>query len=856
MADYSINAVTRRVVYSGSAGLGPYAFSFEILEQTDITVYFNATKLTLTTDYTVSINANGTGSVTLIVATNVPQTPVNADQIVVVGARDLERVTDFVTAGDLRASALNEQLDSLVIFDQQVAEEAKRTMRAPVYDPALVEDGGSLNMELPTASSRAGKTLAFDDNGNPIVGEDIGNWRGDWAAGTAYTVRDIVRDASNYNIYRVNTSHTSSGTTPISSNADVAKWDLVIDASYAATQATNAAASATAAAASATAAATSETNAATSETNAASSESTATTKASEAATSATNAATSETNAATSETNAATSATNASTSATAASTSASAASTSATAAASSATAAATSETNAGTSETNAATSATNAATSATNAGTSETNAASSATAAAASATSASNAQTAAESARDSALASFDSFDDRYLGTKTSDPTVDNDGDALVAGALYFNSTDGEMKVYNGTSWVDAYADGASLVAKSGDTMTGNLSFGDNNKAIFGAGSDLQIYHDGTYNFINAASGQFIFMQADELRLRSSTGETYFASTLNAATSLYYDASLKLTTSSTGIDVTGTVTADGLTVDTDTLYVDSTNDRVGVGTDSPTQVFEVNNGSNTAAAIKVTDTSGYTELFFGDSADDDAGYISYRHATNHMAFGANASEAMRIDSSGNVGIGTTSPSKILELTSDSLSAIKINGYSSSSGLPLYTYNDTAGVGICTGDADSQGQGYANMMYLRDTDNSFNVYLGNAGAVTHRLKLESDGDLHVDGNVVAYSTTVSDIRLKKDIAPIENAVTKVQQLNGCTFTYLKDDRKSAGLIAQDVEKVLPSAVIEDEAVFHGEEGETYKTVQYDQLIGLLVEAVKELSAKVEELENASSK
>jgi len=121
---------------------------------------------------------------------------------------------------------------------------------------------------------------------------------------------------------------------------------------------------------------------------------------------------------------------------------------------------------------------------------------------------------------------------------------------------------------------------------------------------------------------------------------------------------------------------------------------------------------------------------------------------------------------------------------------------------------------------------------------------------------MRLEADGDLHVDGNVVAYSTTVSDIRLKKDIAPIKDAMAKVQQLNGCTFTYLKDDRKSAGLIAQHLEKVLPSAVIEDGAVFHGEEGQTYKTVQYDQVIGLLVEAVKELKAEIEEMKNGSSK
>ena len=214
MADYDINAVTRRVVYSGASGLGPYAFAFEILEQTDVVAYFNATKLTLTTDYTVTINSNGTGSVNIVTGGSVPSTPTASDQVVLVGSRDIERTTDFVTAGELRASALNEQLDSLTIFDQQLAEENKRTIRAPVYDPALVEDGGVVDMTLPEKASRAGKTLAFDDDGNPVVGEDIGNFRGDWAASVAYNVRDLVRDPVDLNIYRVNTAHTSSGVAP------------------------------------------------------------------------------------------------------------------------------------------------------------------------------------------------------------------------------------------------------------------------------------------------------------------------------------------------------------------------------------------------------------------------------------------------------------------------------------------------------------------------------------------------------------------------------------------------------------------------------------------------------------------
>jgi hypothetical protein len=232
-------------------------------------------------------------------------------------------------------------------------------------------------------------------------------------------------------------------------------------ATAAANSATAAAASETAAAASETAAAASETAAAASETAAAASESAAATSATNASNSATAAATSETNAAASETAAAASASAASTSETNAAASASAASTSETnaaasetAAAASETAAAASESAAATSETNAANSASSASTSASNASTSETNAASSATAAAGSATAAAGSATAAAGSATAAAASFDQFDDIYLGAKATAPTVNNDGDPLQAGALYFNTVSNTMFVYSGSSWVAA------------------------------------------------------------------------------------------------------------------------------------------------------------------------------------------------------------------------------------------------------------------------------------------------------------------------------------------------------------------------------------------------------------------
>ena len=113
---------------------------------------------------------------------------------------------------------------------------------------------------------------------------------------------------------------------------------------------------------------------------------------------------------------------------------------------------TAETNAETAETNASGSATTAGTHATNASTSETNAATSETNAATSATSASGSATAAAASAASAAATYDTFDDRYLGNKASDPTTDNDGDALVQGMLYFDSTNNLMKVYDGSAWI--------------------------------------------------------------------------------------------------------------------------------------------------------------------------------------------------------------------------------------------------------------------------------------------------------------------------------------------------------------------------------------------------------------------
>jgi hypothetical protein len=451
----TISSTTVKNSYSGDGSTDTFNYTFKIFADTDLQVIIRSslgteTVKTLTTHYTVTGAGDASGGTVVFTSGNIPTA---TETVVVRRAVPQTQAIDYIANDPFPAESHEEGLDRSMMTIQQMQEEVDRSIK-------ISRTNTMTSTEFtvgPTA--RAGKFLSFDTNGELVVSQEVGTYQGNWSSGTTYSARDIVKDSSNYNIYLCNTGHTSSGTTPLSSNADIAKWDLLVDAesasdsaTAAATSATNAASSATAAASSASAASTSETNAATSESNASTSETNAATSASNAATSATNAATSETNAATSETNAASSATSAASSATTATTQASAASTSAT--------------NAATSATNAATSETNAASSASSASTSATNAATSASAASTSATNASNAQTAAETAQAAAELAYDNFDDRYLGPKASDPTLDNDGDALIDGALYFNTTTNVLKYWDGAAWQNVEAVDTSNFATNG------------------------------------------------------------------------------------------------------------------------------------------------------------------------------------------------------------------------------------------------------------------------------------------------------------------------------------------------------------------------------------------------------
>ena len=549
---------------------------------------------------------------------------------------------------------------------------------------------------------------------------------------------------------------------------------------------------------------------------------TATTKATEAANSATAAATSASSASTSATSAASSASSASTSASNASISASNASISASSASSSATAAAASATAADASDTNAAAEAaaalsskalaldaqTAAETAESNAsdhaddavkaaygaedvlqtlsdtstiysarhyaaktGADVTAAAASATAAATSETNAAASATAAQAAEDAALAALDSFDDRYLGQKSSDPTLDNDGDALVAGALYFNTTDNAMKVYDGSAWLAAYASlsGALIAANnlsdlvSASAARTNLGLGtaattastDYATAAQGALADSALQDitgesiadlSDVYSSMSATDGQLLTWDNTNSRwdaadapvsLPDQTGQSGNYLTTNG-TSASWDALATVANSGAYSDLSGTPT-NVSTFTNDSGYLTSFTETDPVYTAS-SWYTTTNNATNWNTAYGWGDHS--TANYVVSTGDTMTGALNFGDTIKANFGASNDLQIYHDGSSGNSYVLTLNPYLVLDAASaivcDAL--LQPNGSNidlGHSGAPWRTtYTNTVDLGNWT-----------------VTESAGVLYFATGG--TNKMKLDASGNLTVVGDVTAYGT-----------------------------------------------------------------------------------------------------
>jgi cytoskeletal protein CcmA (bactofilin family) len=273
-------------------------------------------------------------------------------------------------------------------------------------------------------------------------------------------------------------------------------------------------------------------------------------------------------------------------------------------------------------------------------------------------------------------------------------------------------------------------------------------------------------------------------------------------------------------------------------TDRLVIDSSG-RVGINTTNPQFKLDIfDNVSPVLLQIKSTSSSGAG--FYIDN--DRTGSKKFGFLVGNVAAGAfNIKDEdagvnrFVIDTNGNVGIGTTSPSRELDVENSADNAV-ISAVSSTTHIAGLVLGDTA-------DDDKGG-----ILYNNTSD--YLYFLSNG---SEKMRLTSGGDLHVDGDVVAYSTTISDKRLKDNIKPLESSLEKVMNLKGVEYVWNNGSRKGQkdiGFIAQEVEEVIPEIVREKQVIFNEEE--KYKTVDYEKITAVLVEAIKELTAKVERLEN----
>ena len=699
----TISSTTVKNSYSGNGTLDTFNYTFKIFANADVQVIIRdasatETVKTLTTHYTVTGAGSASGGTIVFTSGNIPTA---TETVVLRRALPQTQSIDYIANDAFPAESHEEGLDRSMMAVQQLQEEVDRSIK-------LSRTNTMTSTEFSIGDTdRAGKIFGFDSAGELVVTQELGTFKGNWSASTTFAVRDIIKDTSNNNIYLCKTAHTSSGSQPISSNTDVAKWDLLVDAASATTSATNASNSATAAAASAVDA----TN------NGAAQVTLATNQVTLATTQATNAASS-----------------------------------ATTALSHKNAAETAETNAETAETNAVT--------------------------------AKNAAVVAQTAAEAAL---DTFDDSFLGAKTSDPTVDNDGNALIDGALYFNTTVDLMKVYNlaNTTWYQLALTGSNqtnvnTVAAdlSGSNTIGTVSTNIANVNTTAtnianinttAGIDTEITNvSGISSAISAVNSNSTNINA----VNANSTNINLVATNNTNVTNVGTNIASITTAATNLaDINAfaniylgpqssapTVDPDGSALDLGDLYFDTTSSTMKVYSSTGW----INAGSSinaTAARFYYTATAGQTTFTGTDNNGEtlayDAGYIDiYLNGVKLvngvdvtvtsgtsivLATGATVGDSIDIIGYGTFDIANISASNVTSgtLNIDRLPSptltVKGDGSSTDAAIQLNCSQNSHGVKIKS-PAHSAGQSYT--LILPTSVGSNGQVLSSNGASTNQL------------------------------------------------------------------------------------------------------------------------
>jgi hypothetical protein len=368
-------------------------------------------------------------------------------------------------------------------------------------------------------------------------------------------------------------------------------------------------------------------------------------------------------------------------------------------------------------------------------------------------------------------------------------------------------------------------GTDIAVGTGDDVT----FADTSKAIFGAGSDLQIYHDGSHSYIkDAGTGQLRLLAGTNVQIWNADA-TNLAANFNGdtQTSLYYAGSSKLTTTSSGIDVTGSVTADGLTSSTSIettgsasrfvsnssssgdyirlyagsgtgkwdIYGNGANLRIGDNDSAGSVVIDTNVGIGTTSI-----TSGFKlevtgDARFGDVVGDDAVEIGWSSGGSQgfiQAYDRGASafrdlsinNAVTVTSGGSLGIGNTNPQRLLSIKGTSSGSMEIDGSATSNSQIAFKQGGTDKAFLTYWDSSDTlalTDGSANGLHFSPSSGSVGI---GTSSINRKLEIAGNNNGGAKANYIRITDT-------------DTTATAANQQGGIEF-YASDSSGGAGISA----------------------------------------------------------
>lgn len=226
----TVSSLTTKNSHSGDGSTSVFPYTFKIFDEDDVTVIIRtdstgteAPKSISSGHYTVSGVGNTNGGNVTFTSGNIPA---SGETVLLLRNTPLTQATDYTPNDPFPAATHEDALDKLTLISQDAQEEIGRSIKLSRANTMT-----STEFSVP-AATRANKVLGFDASGELTVTQELGTFKGDWAASTSYVARDLVRDTSTTNIFIVNEAHTSSGSVPLTTNTNSSKYTLILESAF------------------------------------------------------------------------------------------------------------------------------------------------------------------------------------------------------------------------------------------------------------------------------------------------------------------------------------------------------------------------------------------------------------------------------------------------------------------------------------------------------------------------------------------------------------------------------------------------------------------------------------------------